>query len=104
VAGLTLAAASAVSHDLYANVLRRGTASEDSEVRVARIATLAIGIVAVVLGIAFENQNIAYMVGLAFSISSSSNFPVLTGFNRQGAQLAWKGIVGQDGTPVLSNA
>ena len=77
VAGLTLAAASAVSHDLYANVIKRGTASDRSEVRVARIATLVIGIVAVILGIAFEKQNIAYMVGLAFSISSSSTFPVL---------------------------
>jgi len=91
VAGLTLAAASAVSHDLYANVLKRGAVSEGSEVRVARIATLAIGIVAVLLGIAFEKQNIAYMVGLAFSISSSSNFPVLilalywSGFTTRGA-------------------
>jgi cation/acetate symporter len=91
VAGLTLAAASAVSHDLYANVLKRGTASEGSEVRVARIATLVVGIVAVILGIAFEKQNIAYMVGLAFSISSSSTFPVLIlamywrGFTTRGA-------------------
>jgi cation/acetate symporter len=91
VAGLTLAAASAVSHDLYANVLKKGTASEDDEIRVARMATLIIGIVAVVLGIAFEKQNIAYMVGLAFSISSSSTFPVLIlamywqGFTTRGA-------------------
>ena len=91
VAGLTLAAASAVSHDLYANVIKRGAVSENSEVRVARLATLGIGIVAVLLGIAFEKQNIAYMVGLAFSISSSSNFPVLilalywSGFTTRGA-------------------
>ena len=91
VAGLTLAATSAISHDLYANVIKRGAVSETSEVRVARIATLAIGIVAVFLGIAFENQNIAYMVGLSFSISSSSNFPVLilalywSGFTTRGA-------------------
>lgn len=91
VAGLTLAAASAVSHDLYARVITRGKASESSEVRVARAATLVIGVVAVLLGIAFEKQNIAYMVGLAFSISSSSNFPVLIlalywpGFTTRGA-------------------
>ena len=77
VAGLTLAAASAISHDLYANVLKRGGASEGDEVRVAKLATLGVGIVAIGLGIAFENQNIAYMVGLAYSISASSNFPVL---------------------------
>jgi cation/acetate symporter len=91
VAGLTLAATSAISHDLYANVIKRGAVSEAREVRVARIATLVIGLVAVLLGIAFENQNIAYMVGLAFSISSSSNFPVLilalywSGFTTRGA-------------------
>lgn len=91
VAGLTLAATSAISHDLYANVIKRGAVSEASEVRVAKISTLVIGLVAVLLGIAFENQNIAYMVGLAFSISSSSNFPVLilalywSGFTTRGA-------------------
>ncbi|MDP4026137.1 cation acetate symporter, partial [Methylobacterium sp. NEAU 140] len=77
VSGLTLAASSAVSHDLYANVLKRGSASDADEVRVAKYATLGVGIAAVLLGIAFEKQNIAYMVGLAFSISASSNFPVL---------------------------
>ena len=77
VAGLTLAGASAVSHDLYANVIRGGRATESAEVRVAKAATLAIGVCAILLGIAFENQNIAYMVGLAYSVSASSNFPVL---------------------------
>jgi cation/acetate symporter len=77
VAGLTLSGASAVSHDLYANVFRRGAHDEAGEVRVSRIAAIAIGAVAVVLGIAFEHQNIAYMVGLAFSIAASANFPVL---------------------------
>ena len=77
VAGLTLAAASAISHDLYANVLKRGAVSDEQEVRIAKGATLAIGLVAIALGIAFERQNIAYMVGLAYSISASSNFPVL---------------------------
>ena len=77
VAGLTLAAASAISHDLYANVIKGGNVSDGEELRTAKIATLAIGLVAILLGIAFERQNIAYMVGLAYSISASSNFPVL---------------------------
>ena len=77
VAGLTLAAASAISHDLYANVIKRGQVSDQAEVRTAKIATFAIGLVAILLGVAFEHQNIAYMVGLAYFISASSNFPVL---------------------------
>ncbi len=77
VAGLTLAAASAISHDLYANVIKGGKVSDRQELRAAKIATLMIGLVAILLGIAFERQNIAYMVGLAYSISASSNFPVL---------------------------
>ena len=77
VAGLTLAAASAIAHDLYANVIKRGTAGDRDEVRVAKIATFGIGLAAIGLGVAFEHQNIAYMVGLAYSISASSNFPVL---------------------------
>jgi cation/acetate symporter len=77
VAGLTLAGASAVSHDLYANVIRKGQADDRTELRVSRLATLALGVVAIILGIAFEQQNIAFMVGLAFAIAASANFPVL---------------------------
>ena len=77
VAGLTLSAASAMSHDLYANVFRNGRAVDDREMLVSRISTVGIGIVAVTLGIGFEQQNIAYMVGLAFAIAASANFPVL---------------------------
>ncbi len=77
VAGLTLAGASAVSHDLYASVFARGRASEMQEVRVSRIATVVLGIVAIALGILFEQQNIAFMVGLAFAIAASCNFPIL---------------------------
>jgi cation/acetate symporter len=77
VAGLTLAGASAVSHDLYASVFARGRATETQEVRVSRIATIALGIVAIALGILFEQQNIAFMVGLAFAIAASCNFPIL---------------------------
>jgi cation/acetate symporter len=77
VAGLTLSGASAVSHDLYATVIKKGKADSASELRVSKITTIALGVVAVVLGIAFEKQNIAFMVSLAFAIAASANFPVL---------------------------
>lgn len=77
VAGLTLAGASAVSHDLYASVFRKGQASERQELRVSKITVLVLGIVAILLGIMFEKQNIAFMVGLAFSIAASCNFPII---------------------------
>ncbi|MBP2309023.1 sodium/solute symporter [Azospirillum melinis] len=77
VAGLTLAGASAVSHDLYASVFARGRVNEADEIRVSKITTVVIGIVSILLGIAFENQNVAFMVGLAFAIAASTNFPVL---------------------------
>jgi cation/acetate symporter len=77
VAGLTLSGASAVSHDLYATVIKKGKADGFAELRVSRITTIALGVVAVVLGIAFEKQNIAFMVSLAFAIAASANFPVL---------------------------
>lgn len=77
VAGLTLSGASAVSHDLYATVFKNGKADSASELKVSRMTTIALGIVAVVLGIAFEKQNIAFMVSLAFAIAASANFPVL---------------------------
>ncbi len=77
VAGLTLSGASAVSHDLYATVLKKGKADSAAELRVSKITTIGLGIVAVVLGIAFEKQNIAFMVSLAFAIAASANFPVL---------------------------
>ncbi len=77
VAGLTLSGASAVSHDLYAMVVKKGKATDKDEIRVSKMTTLVLGVVAVLLGIAFENQNIAFMVGLAFAIAASVNFPVL---------------------------
>lgn len=77
VAGLTLAGASAVSHDLYASVYRKGQASERDELRVSKITVLVLGVVAIALGILFEKQNIAFMVGLAFSIAASCNFPII---------------------------
>ncbi len=77
VAGLTLSGASAVSHDLYATVFKKGNADSASELKVSRYTTVALGIVAVALGIVFEKQNIAFMVSLAFAIAASANFPVL---------------------------
>ncbi|WP_298312580.1 cation acetate symporter [Propionivibrio sp.] len=77
VSGLTLSGASAVSHDLYATVFMKGKADSAHELRVSKITTICLGIVAVYLGIAFEKQNVAYMVMLAFAIACSANFPVL---------------------------
>ncbi|AUW58202.1 cation acetate symporter [Sphingobium sp. SCG-1] len=85
VAGLTLSAASAVSHDVYATVLRKGKADSASELKVSRITTLALGTMAILLGIAFEKQNVAFMVSLAFALAASGNFPVLI------LSLLWKG-------------
>ncbi|RMH88096.1 cation acetate symporter [Lysobacter pythonis] len=85
VAGLTLSGASAVSHDLYATVFKHGNAAPGSELKVSRITTLALGVLAVLLGIAFEKQNIAFMVSLAFAVAASANFPVLL------LSVLWKG-------------
>ena len=77
VSGLALAGASAISHDLYARVIMKGKASEKSELSVSKIASIGLGIVAITLGILFERMNVAFMVGLAFGIAASANFPVL---------------------------
>lgn len=77
VSGLTLAGATSVSHDLYANVFRRGRANEADEMKVSKYATFALGILAIVLGIQFEKQNVGFMVFLAFNVAASANFPVL---------------------------
>ncbi len=86
VAGLALAGASAISHDLYATVLKKGRASERDEMRVTRIATVGLGLVAIGLGILFEQQNVAFLVGLTFGIAASTNFPVLI------MAMYWKGL------------
>ncbi len=86
VSGLALAGASAISHDLYARVIKKGTASEAAEIRVSKIATICLGAVAIVLGILFEKQNIAFMVGLAFGVAAAANFPVLI------LSMYWKGL------------
>lgn len=77
VAGLTLSGASAVSHDLYATVIRKGTADSAAELRVSRRTVLALAMLAIVLGILFEEINVAFMVSLAFALAASGNFPVL---------------------------
>jgi cation/acetate symporter len=77
VAGLTLAGAATLSHDLWVNVVRHGAASEREQLTVARAATVVLGVLAIVLGIVFKGQNVAYMVGLAFAIAASANFPAL---------------------------
>ena len=86
VSGLALAGASAISHDLYARVIKKGKATETSEMRVSKIATIGLGIVAITLGILFEKMNVAFMVGLAFGIAASANFPVLI------LSMYWKGL------------
>jgi cation/acetate symporter len=92
VSGLTLAGASAVSHDLYASVFRRGRVDEVQEMRVSKIATFALGIIAIILGIIFEKQNVAFMVMLAFTIAASANFPVLF------MSVFWKGMTTRGAT------
>ncbi|MDD3009045.1 MAG: cation acetate symporter [Arcobacter sp.] len=77
VAGLTLAASNSIAHDLYAIVIRKGKATDDEEMKVSKRTVLVIGIVAILLGFAFEKQNIAFMVGLAFAVAASANFPIL---------------------------
>ena len=85
VAGLTLAGASAISHDLYASVFARGRSTEKFEVRLSKISAIVIGIVAIYLGIQFEKINVAFMVGLAFSVAASCTFPVLS------MSILWRG-------------
>ncbi len=77
VAGLTLAGASAISHDLYANVFARGRSTEQKEVMISKFATVGLGVIAIILGILFEKQNIAFLVGLTFAVAASINFPIL---------------------------
>ena len=86
VSGLTLAGATAVSHDLYGSILRKGRVDDKKEMLVSRIATVSLGVLAIVLGIVFEKQNVAFMVGLAFAVAASANFPVLI------LSMMWKGL------------
>ena len=98
VSGLALAGASAISHDLYARVIKKGTATSQQEMKVTRIASVGLGITAILLGIAFKDQNVLFLVALAFGVASSVNFPVLIlsmywkGLTTRGA--LWGGIAG----------
>ena len=85
VSGLTLSGASAISHDLYSNVINPN-ATDEQVVKISKITVIIVGIVGVILGIAFEQQNIAYMVGLAFGIAASANFPILF------LSIYWRGL------------
>ncbi|KAA0890027.1 cation acetate symporter [Pusillimonas sp. ANT_WB101] len=92
VSGLALAGAAAISHDLYANVFARGRATEAQQMRISRLSTVVLGVLAILLGIIFENQNVAFMVGLAFAIAASANFPVLV------LSIAWRGCTTRGAT------
>lgn len=105
VAGLTLSGASALSHDLYANVIAHGRSTEQTELRVSRFATMGLALFAMLLGIIFEKQNVAFMVGLAFAVAASANFPVLMlsmfwqGLTTRGAVIG--GVVGMVSSVAL---
>jgi cation/acetate symporter len=98
VSGLALAGASAISHDLYARVIKKGTATSQQEMKVTRFASVGLGITAILLGIAFKDQNVLFLVALAFGVASSVNFPILIlsmywkGLTTRGA--LWGGIAG----------
>jgi cation/acetate symporter len=98
VSGLALAGASAIAHDIYARVIKKGHATEGEEMKVSKIASLVLGVLGVVLGILFEKQNVAFLVGLTFGIAASANFPVLflsmywKGLTTRGA--LWGGVAG----------
>jgi len=115
VAGLTLTSASSVAHDMYANVVKKGTASEKDEVRVARIAAFVIGGIAIALAIPAQNLNIAFLVALAFAVAASANLPSIVynlfwkGFNTRGATWSIYGglitcIVLVASSPVVSGS
>ncbi|WP_244598835.1 cation/acetate symporter ActP [Rhizobium tubonense] len=86
VSGLTMAGAAAAGHDLYARAWKKGRASEGSEIRVCKASAIVISIVAISLGLLFENQNIAFLVGLVFAIAASANFPVIF------LSVKWRGL------------
>ena len=85
VAGLALAGAASISHDLYASVIAKGRATEKQQMRISKISILVLGVLSILLGIIFEHQNVAFMVGLAFAIAASANFPVLV------LSISWRG-------------
>jgi cation/acetate symporter len=108
VSGLTLAGASALSHDIYASVIKKGKSTEAEEVWVSKLCVVGLGIIAILLGIAFEKQNVAYIVALTFSIAACANFPILVlsvfwrGLTTRGAVLGgYTGIFGSIGLLII---
>ena len=108
VSGLTMAGASALSHDIYANVIKKGTATEAQEIWVSKVCVIGLGILAILLGIAFEKQNVAYIVALTFSIAACANFPILVlsifwrGLTTRGAVMGgYTGIFGSIGLLII---
>jgi cation/acetate symporter len=105
VAGLTLSGAAALAHDLWGHVVRGGKIEEKEQLKVARYATIVLAVAAIALGVAFKGQNVAFMVGLAFSIAASANFPALLmsmtwrGFTTRGA--VWAMLAGTISSLVL---
>lgn len=100
VSGLTLAGASAFSHDLFVGVIRRGVAAEKEEVKVAKMATVGLGVTAMLLGILFKGQNVAFLVGLTFAIAASANFPALA-MSIMWKRFTTKGAVGSIYTGLI---
>ena len=86
VAGLTLSGASAVSHDLYASVIRKGQARPEQEMRASKITVVALSLLSIVTGIIFENQNLAFIASLVFAVAASANFPILL------LAMFWRGL------------
>ena len=77
VAGLMLASVTALTHDIYSNIVKTDELNQHRQIRLSKIAAMALGIIVALLGIAFERQNIAYLVSLTLAIGASTNFPLL---------------------------
>ncbi|RNE48635.1 solute symporter family protein [Corynebacterium alimapuense] len=77
VAGLAITASASVAHDVYDGVLRNGEASEEDQVRVSRITVVVLGVISIVLGILAMEQNVAFLVSLAFAVAASANLPTI---------------------------
>jgi cation/acetate symporter len=109
VAGLATGASANVAHDIYTHVLRGGAVDERREVRVAKLASLSVGVVAIVLALAARSMNIAFLVGLAFAVAASANFPALLlaltwpRFNTTGAVVGvLVGVISSIGLVIIS--
>jgi cation/acetate symporter len=113
VAGLTLTSSMSVAHDLYNSVIKKGTATDKQEMRVAKLSAIVIGLIAIVLAIPAQNLNIAFLVALAFAVAASANLPAIVynmfwkRFNTRGATWSiYGGLISSLGlvffSPVMS--